>query len=556
MTDRYGKGNVEKIGGLWVLHLRGTSFERGLQHGTLMRYRIRDLISFYRGLPENLAARFVAPNSYRMRALRRLKRSMISKLEGHRDSDALEETRGLAVGLGMTPEDLDEALVLADVMQVAGAYAERRRRAGPPVIPGMGCTSAVRETPASGLLFARNFDFWGAGYWDENPAVIFHHPDKGKAFCSIATAGVPTGGITSINEDGLALAVHQHGSRDSTLKASPIMDIAHSIIRRASSVDEAIAVADEFRSSGGWAIMLAGGSGRKAAVLEMSSERKKARWLENHVLVASNVFRDEELLGRELQSSVGSSLSNYARLRRAADIVSSSRITPSRMAGLLGDHYDVFAGRERSAGFTISRICTLSSVVFDLGTRKFWVSESCAPSASGGYVGFDLDTELAGGSSSVGRLEGGRAPGVKITAAQERYVDVEKEYIDTGDLNRVLMILDECARLDPREPSFPFMEGITRAMVGNYRGALSSVQRSLGLEQVETKEKVARLWKARILDLLDRREQSKKIYSDLLENEESPAILARQAKRGLRRPFDEKSLTGIMLDFADSDTVE
>jgi len=205
LAERYGKGNVERIGGLWVLHLKGTTFERGLQHGTLMRYRVRETINFYRTLPEVLSRRALDPASMKSRALLRLKRSLVTRLMKNRDSDALEEMRGLAVGLGLKEEEIAEALVLADVFQVVSALAERRRKAGPPVIPGFGCTSAVRETPDN-LLFARNFDFWGAGYWDANPAIIFHHPDKGKAFVSIATAGLPTGGITSINEDGIAVA--------------------------------------------------------------------------------------------------------------------------------------------------------------------------------------------------------------------------------------------------------------------------------------------------------------------------------------------------------------
>jgi len=44
LGQKYGKGNVDRIGRLWVLHLKGTSFERGLQHGTLMRYRVRDTL--------------------------------------------------------------------------------------------------------------------------------------------------------------------------------------------------------------------------------------------------------------------------------------------------------------------------------------------------------------------------------------------------------------------------------------------------------------------------------------------------------------------------------
>jgi hypothetical protein len=121
VAEKFGKGNVERIGGLWVLHLKGTSFERGLQHGTLMRYRVRETINFYRTLPETLAGRALAPGSIKIKALMRLKRALVSRFTGNRDSDALEEMRGLAVGLGLKEEELAEALVLADVFQVVSA---------------------------------------------------------------------------------------------------------------------------------------------------------------------------------------------------------------------------------------------------------------------------------------------------------------------------------------------------------------------------------------------------------------------------------------------------
>jgi hypothetical protein len=556
VAERYGKGSAERVGGLWVLHLKGTSFERGLQHGTLMRYRVRDTINFYRRLPDLLASRLNSEGSLKRKALTRSKNSMVRRLSKNRDPDALEEIRGLAVGLGLKTEDLAEALVLADVMQAAGAIAERSRRAGPPVLPGFGCTSAIRETSSGGLIFGRNFDFWGAGYWDANPAVLFHHPDKGKAFCSITTAGFPTGGITSINEDGLAVAIHQHGSRDASPKGTPIVDIAHNIVRNASNLEEALEIAGRFRATGGWSIVIAGGSRPDAAVLEVSSALQKERRLTEGSLVASNYFLDEELSSRELQSNLSATISDHLRFSRAAQLVASPRIRPTRMAGLLGDHYDILAERERSAGFSISRITTLSSVIFSLPEKHFWVSESSAPTSKGGYVGFDLDAELEGRRSTLERIEGGRPPGIKITAAQEKYLEAYKEYIDSGDLNMVLMILGECASLDPSEPTFPLMECIVRGMVGNYRGALSAVKRALELEKVSLKKDVSLLWKARILDLLDHREQSVKIYEELAENPESAPIIVRAASRGIRNPFVEGDLGSLIIDFTDGDTFE
>ena len=555
VEEKFGKGNVERIGGLWVLHLKGTSFERGLQHGTLMRYRVRETISFYRSLPETLASRALSPGSFKLKALLRLKRSLVSRFTKNRDSDALEEMRGLAVGLGLKEEELAEALVLADVFQVVSAMAERRRRAGPPVIPGFGCTSAVRQTPEN-LLFARNFDFWGAGYWDANPAVIFHHPDKGKAFCSIATAGMPTGGITSINEDGLAVAVHQHASRDASASGTPIIDIAHGIVRNAATVAEAVEFASRSNATGGWTVVVAGCCEPSAAAIEMSAAGQKVRYLKDHLLVATNNFVDEELGLREIQANLSATIGDGARFSRAAELAASSRVSASRMAGILGDHYDVLAGRERSAGFTISRITNLSSVLFSLPEKRFWVSESGAPASKGGFVGFDLDAELGGKRSTIERLEGARPPRARTTAAQDRYLDAYKQYIYSGDLNQVHAIVGECASIDGSEPTYHLMEGILRSMLGNFRGALSSVERSLELEPVSRKLPVELLWKARILDLLERREESVPLYTDLFEAESSPQIIARAAKRGRRRAFREKDIAGILLDFTNGDTLE
>ena len=553
MAERYGKGNVERIGGLWVLHLKGTTFERGLQHGTLMRYRVRETINFYRTLPEVLSSRALDPSSFKARGLLRLKRNLVNRFMKNRDADALEEMRGLAVGLGLKEEEIAEALVLADVFQLISAFAERRRKAGPPVIPGFGCTSAVRETPDN-LLFARNFDFWGAGYWDANPAIVFHHPDKGRAFCSIATAGLPTGGITAINEDGIAVAVHQHASRDASMSGMPVIDIAHSIVRNSATVGEAIEVASGSKATGGWTIVVAGRG--EAAAMEMSAAACKPRFMRDHLLVATNNFVDEDLSLREIQANASATICDHARARRAAELASSSRVSPSRMAGLLGDHFDVLADRERSAGFTISRITNLSSVLFSLKDRRFWVSESPAPTSKGGFVGFDLDAELGGGKSSVGRLEGARPPRARTTAAQDRYLEAYKQYVYSGDLNQVLGIISDCVRIDPDEPTFHLMEGILRAKLGNFKGALASVDRSFELERVEQKKCVERLWQARLLDLEERREEAATAYAELVEDQTTPTPVVNAARRGRRKPFKEKDLTPILLDFTNGDTLE
>jgi phosphate starvation-inducible protein PhoH len=100
------------------------------------------------------------------------------------------------------------------------------------------------------------------------------------------------------------------------------------------------------------------------------------------------------------------------------------------------------------------------------------------------------------------------------------------------------------------------MEGMLRAMLGNYKGALSSIERALDFEKVEPKRKVELLWKARMLDLMEKREESSPIYAELSNEDAVPRPIARAAARGHRRAFREKELTRVLLDFTNGDTFE
>ena len=171
-------------------------------------------------------------------------------------------------------------------------------------------------------------------------------------------------------------------------------------------------------------------------------------------------------------------------------------------------------------------------------------------------MGFDLDAELGGRRSSIGRLEGARPPRARTTAAQDRYLDAYKQYIYSGDLNQVHGIVNECVAMDPSEPTFHLMEGILRAMLGNFRGALSSVDRALELEPIEQKKSVELLWKARILDLMERRADAASIFGELSDDESTPRCVSRGSDKARRRAFKEKDRTGILLDFTNGDTME
>lgn len=555
MSERFGKGYIERIGNLWILRLKGTPFERGLQHGILVREQAKVLLNFFESLPEILISRTLPDSRLKINALLRLKNILENEFQKNRESEVLEEINGLATGIGLDPSQIMRISLLPDLFQVAGSLARKYKRRIP-VFPRFGCTSAIRQTPGGGLLFARNLDFWGAGYWDVNPAVIFHVPDKGKAFCAIATTGFPTASVTAVNEDGLALAIHQHGSLDSSFRSRPILDIVHLLIRNASSVDEAVRIAGEQKFSGGWTLVLAHGSPPKACALEVSSKIQKARWLSNNILVSTNHFLDPELKAREIMPNASAHLSSEARMARCQEILDLERITSSRMASLLNDHFDFLAGTERSAGFSISRITNISSVIFSLHDRKLWVSDSFSPTARGGYIFFDLDKEFEGRTYPSFRIENSELPAAQKTAAQNMYLRAYLEYIGSCNFEKILDVLIECSRIDPEESTYLLMEGIIRGKIGNYKAALASIRRSLELERVEAKRHVIKLWEARILSLSGRRKEAKIQFEEIAGFNDAPFRVREAARNGLRRGFHEKDINSILIDFTDGDTIE
>ncbi|GEM_PF-1038485 len=554
MTERFGKARVEKIGRIWVLYLKGTPFERGFQHGTLMRYVARTSVDFYRNLPSAIISRVTGKDITNRQAFRRIKRHFLKKLISLLDQEVLEEIRGLSVGLGMKMEDVAEAAMISEIIQcsqkIVGLIPFMPRF----WIPGVSGTTVIRESTGGSLFMGRNFDFWGAGYWDENPAVIFHYPDKGKVYCVISTAGFPLAGYTAINEDGLSLSATALVTHAHDAKGKPAVSVTHELVRKSSTINDALSLLDNQKMMGSWSFALAGGSELEAAVMEVTPRKKTFRKLEDHSIVITERSSENDPTQNSLES-VSHILSSKARNDRALFLLRHLKITTGRIADILSDHFDPLANEYRSAGFTISRISTLSSSVFCLHTKRFYVSESKAPSAQGGFVGFELGNEFHEEVESVGRIEISDTPEYRVTASRDYYIKASFEYLSSADLNRVLSLLGQCVAIDPSESTYHFLEGIFRTMVGNYKGAVSSLDSALELERVEHKKDIISLWKARVYDLLERREISTKAYAELMEKNTFESI-KRSASRCRRKPFSEKDLSMIFVDFANGDTIE
>ncbi len=206
----FGPSKLWKRGGIYVLHLKGSPYERGLQHGTLLKEEIRQGAIPYlaKKLDREIESSPGIPNIPGLRKIllayadwfvfRRIYRRM--------PKEYLEGARGIADGSGLTEEEFKRAIAMPDAMVVLAKPLFGRYLMEAISVKTFACSSFAafgRATASGRLIHARNMDFPGVGLWDRFRTVIYVEPDDGLRHVAIPSAGVHTAGVTSMNEAGV-----------------------------------------------------------------------------------------------------------------------------------------------------------------------------------------------------------------------------------------------------------------------------------------------------------------------------------------------------------------
>ncbi len=174
------------------------------------------------------------------------------------DPDGLAETRGIAAGFGVAPETLFAYLH----MNVITDLAQARVGSTP---SSEGCTAWAAPGAGGGALVVKNRDYRG-----EHGALqrVFRHEDPawgGRALLCLGSLGSPGAFSSGMNSVGLAVVDTQIGTSDhgvGWLRYYLMTDL----LRRCSSVAEALVRIRAVRHAGGGTLVLGDASGAVAAV--------------------------------------------------------------------------------------------------------------------------------------------------------------------------------------------------------------------------------------------------------------------------------------------------
>ena len=557
---RAGKGSHRRVGDVHVLSLAGSDHEMGRQHGELLADEIRrGPIPYYRRIVEKLmgkgslgpASKLVWP------ALQTtLGRRIAKNLPPH----VRETIRGVAEGAGLDVQSFVDGCTMPDAMMWVAARAMQLKGHGPAVAHrvalGLGCTSAVAwgdATVDGKLLHARNFDYHGVGCWPSNKAVLFHAPDRGQRFVSVASAGVALGGITAMNEAGLTLTVHQHMFTDRTkLGGTPIGIVGDEVMREARDLDEAERILGRHVPVGCWTYVVTDGNAREVLCWEENPERRRAfRFREESTFGYANVYLDEAL-GRSEVNLYGSYWRhNQGRHARVNALLAERRgaLDPQGMASILADT-GTGGCRIRDS---IAMVMTVGSVVFRPEDGALWVGTGEAPTSRGTFVPFSLAE--GGHDPSKGELTTGAIEDEGEREAFERFRQSYVAYVDDGDVSRAHALLQEACALAPSEPLYRSLRGLFALERGALDDAEEAFTEAIELGHVDPERRASfHLWRGRARDAAGARDAAVEDYRWALGFVADPPVRA-AALRGMRRPFTRKQAQRIHVDVGLADVV-
>lgn len=557
----YGPATHERVRGLHVLRLRGTPYEMGRQHGALLAAEVAaGPVPYFRGvvrrLLENAPLGGLSPVLWP--AFDRLIRRRVAK---GLPAFATDTIRGIADGSGVSYDELLDGCTMPDALVWAVSRVAGLRGPGPAVAHrlalGLGCTSALAwgDATRDGRLYhGRNFDYHGVGTWPRSQAVVFHEPERGQRYVSIAAAGVGLGGITAMNEAGLTLTVHQHMFTDQArLGGTPIGVTGDVVMREARSLDDAERILRGQRPCGCWTYVVSDGHRKEVLAWEESPSLAKAirTGPRDTTFAYSNVYLDEELGRTELALYGSYWRHNGGRLRAARRALREGEgaLDAAAIAAVLADPGDPRCRLRDS----IAMVMTVASVVFRPEDGAFWVATGEAPTSRGAFVPFSLGArghapELGELSARPGEVEGMEAAFEELRRAYVAYVDDE-------DAARARAHAEAACALAPEQALYHALAGLFALQALDAARAEAAFERALALGHPDP-ERVAgfHLWRGRARDLAGRRADAVRDYRAALGHRADPPVHA-AARRDLSAPYAPARARRVAIDVAFADVV-
>lgn len=336
---RAGKGRLEYVQGIPVLHLYGSPAEMGRQQGTLLAEQ-------FAVLREHYLERFVRDGAQAEAA-----KLAAMGFQKFMPPDYLAEMKALSAASGQPYVSVLLANTFLDSARV------------------LWCSVAIVRGEASKggrLLFARNNDFPTFGIAHQaSQLTVYHHAEPGRhSFVAIGWPGM-VGVISGMNDAGLCAATLVSLTQRGVQPGMPYTLMYRQVLERCTTPQQALELVKLTQRTSANNLSLAA-PGAEPLVIEFSPQKVAARRPIRDVLLCTNHFRSPVHIAKPWPV--------YGRY--------------PKLAQLSEQHYgkiDVAALKQMLHACNQGGM-TLQAMVFEPAERRLHLSVGSLPATSGRYV--------------------------------------------------------------------------------------------------------------------------------------------------------------------------
>ena len=352
------------------LHLEGSPYEMGWQHGELMKDEIlafrEDARAYFGGVVREFLGSLLdivgLDVVFNILVKPYLDQGMI-------DPDSLEEMKGISDATGVRLKEVIIPNVQWEIQETLLHCSE---------------FAAVGDATADGRLYhGFNMDTHSqenVALWNKYSLLVFYHPEGKKGFAAVTTPG-GVGVFSGINEEGISI-----GWDNTIIKEPPDYDRAFEpyllVIRRAleqaSSIDDAVEVITGPYRPLGDILIIADGKTKTAAALETFDSKHVVREPEGDAIWSANQFMSAEMDPYDWDDD-NPRYEEYEEL-------------------LTGDLYGTWEKETCIRDLlAVPPICRANanemSLLYVPEDMEIWISTQSGPACQGLFIGFDLTGE-------------------------------------------------------------------------------------------------------------------------------------------------------------------
>jgi hypothetical protein len=329
---------VDQRDGFQIVKLRGNGYERGYQHGTILRDSVRYFRdAFYRDL-------LFARSRVLGLSLSGIFMTLATRMERFVPRELRDEMRGVADGAGVSYRDIlilnsfDDAIHGVSKLAALATWAQKVRGC-------FACSSFVRLGEA-GPIHGRNLDYMVADsavdpdgivtrVLRENVILFINEPDRGRPFASVAWPGY-VGIVTGMNAAGISLACHTSWTPGETIHGVPLPLLYRHVMQYSGSLAQTEYLLRRARKTIGNNLSIASGPERDARAMELTPGHV-ATWVPSDgSLAVTNHFQDLAL--GEPQERAGWLFPNsVSRLQRLHELLPMTAPTIAAAQAVLAD---------------------------------------------------------------------------------------------------------------------------------------------------------------------------------------------------------------------------